>query len=84
MFSMTSDNDAPCIRFKKVADSVDDLLAASVSGCNRQFTRWPRLRLAVEPAQIRWRKRPGLRVIEKLPVVTDPELYTPNHLRPAA
>jgi cytochrome P450 len=33
------------------------------------FTRWPRLRLAVAPAQIRWRKRPGLRSIEKLPVV---------------
>ncbi len=33
------------------------------------FTRWPRLRLAVEPAQIRWRRRPGLRSLEKLPVV---------------
>src|SRR5262249_17646786 len=33
------------------------------------FTRWPRLRLAVAPAQICWRKRPGLRSIEKLPVV---------------
>jgi cytochrome P450 len=33
------------------------------------FTRWPRLRLAVAPDQIRWRKRPGLRSIEKLPVV---------------
>src|SRR5262249_39582944 len=33
------------------------------------FTRWPRLRLAVAPAQIRWRRRPGLRSIEKLPVV---------------
>jgi cytochrome P450 len=32
------------------------------------FTRWPRLRLAVAPGQIRWRKRPGLRSIEKLPV----------------
>jgi cytochrome P450 len=30
------------------------------------FTRWPDLALAVEPAQIRWRKRPGLRAIEKL------------------
>ncbi len=36
------------------------------------FTRWPRLRLAVAPAQIRWRKRPGLRSIEKLPVVEGP------------
>jgi cytochrome P450 len=33
------------------------------------FTRWPRLALAVAPDQIRWRKRPGLRSIEKLPVV---------------
>jgi cytochrome P450 PksS len=36
------------------------------------FTRWPRLRLAVAPAQIRWRRRPGLRSIEKLPVVEGP------------
>ena len=33
------------------------------------FTRWPRLSLAVTPDQVRWRKRPGLRSIEKLPVV---------------
>jgi cytochrome P450 PksS len=33
------------------------------------FARWPRLRLAVAPDQIRWRKRPGLRSIEKLPAV---------------
>jgi cytochrome P450 PksS len=32
------------------------------------FTRWPKLRLAVEPSQIRWRKRPGLRALERLPV----------------
>jgi cytochrome P450 len=32
------------------------------------FTRWPNLQLAVEPAQIRWRERPGLRSLEKLPV----------------
>jgi cytochrome P450 len=32
------------------------------------FTRWPKLRLAVEPSQIRWRKRPGLRALESLPV----------------
>jgi cytochrome P450 len=32
------------------------------------FTRWPNLRLAVEPSQIRWRKRPGLRAIAELPV----------------
>ncbi|WGD49235.1 cytochrome P450 [Bradyrhizobium sp. CB1650] len=35
------------------------------------FTRWPRLGLAVEPSQIHWRKRPGLRAIEKLPVIAD-------------
>jgi cytochrome P450 len=33
------------------------------------FTRWPKLRLAVPTSQIRWRKRPGLRALEKLPVV---------------
>ena len=36
------------------------------------LTRWPKLALAVEPAQIRWRRRPGLRAIEKLPVVARP------------
>jgi cytochrome P450 len=35
------------------------------------FTRWPRLRLAVDPSDIRWRQRPGLRSLEKLPVVAD-------------
>jgi cytochrome P450 len=33
------------------------------------FTRWPRLALAVDSSEIRWRRRPGLRSIEKLPVV---------------
>jgi cytochrome P450 len=33
------------------------------------FTRWPKLALTVEPSQVRWRRRPGLRSIEKLPVV---------------
>jgi cytochrome P450 len=32
------------------------------------FVRWPKLQLAVEPSQIHWRRRPGLRSIEKLPV----------------
>ncbi|HEY6993544.1 MAG TPA: cytochrome P450 [Xanthobacteraceae bacterium] len=36
------------------------------------FKRWPKLALAVEPAQIRWRRRPGLRAIETLPVVARP------------
>lgn len=33
------------------------------------FERWPNLGLAVDPAQIRWSRRPGIRAIEKLPVV---------------
>lgn len=33
------------------------------------FARWPKLGLAIDPSQVRWRKRPGLRTIEKLPVV---------------
>jgi cytochrome P450 len=32
------------------------------------FTRWPALKLAVEPSQIHWRKRPGIRMIAQLPV----------------
>jgi cytochrome P450 len=32
------------------------------------FKRWPQLALAVPADSIRWRKRPGLRAIEKLPV----------------
>jgi cytochrome P450 len=36
------------------------------------FTRWPTLRLAVEPSQIRWRKRPGLRALARLPVDAGP------------
>lgn len=35
------------------------------------FTRWPRLQLAVPPSDIHWRRRPGIRSIEKLPVVPD-------------
>jgi cytochrome P450 len=33
------------------------------------YTRWPKLELAVQPGQIRWRNRPGLRAIISLPVV---------------
>jgi cytochrome P450 PksS len=36
------------------------------------FTRWPHLKLAVDPSAIRWRRRPGLRIIESLPVVAAP------------
>jgi cytochrome P450 len=33
------------------------------------FTRWPKLALAMPPDEVRWRPNPGLRAIEKLPVV---------------
>lgn len=33
------------------------------------FKRWPRLELAVPPDSIRWRQQPGLRGIERLPVL---------------
>ncbi|MEH2541656.1 MULTISPECIES: cytochrome P450 [unclassified Bradyrhizobium] len=33
------------------------------------FTRWPGLKLAVDPSQIHWRRRPGIRMIAELPVV---------------
>jgi cytochrome P450 len=32
------------------------------------FQRWPKLALAVDEAEIKWRKRPGLKAIEHLPV----------------
>jgi len=32
------------------------------------FGRWPALALAVDPSEITWRKRPGLKAIERLPV----------------
>jgi cytochrome P450 len=32
------------------------------------FRRWPKLALAVDESQIKWRRRPGLRAIEHLPV----------------
>jgi cytochrome P450 PksS len=40
----------------------------AASALQALFTRWPKLQLAVDPADIRWTKRPGLRSIEKLPV----------------
>jgi cytochrome P450 len=36
------------------------------------LARWPTLDLAVDASQIRWRRQPGLRAIEKLPVVDHP------------
>ncbi|QIO99963.1 cytochrome P450 [Bradyrhizobium symbiodeficiens] len=35
------------------------------------FVRWPKLGLAVDPAAIRWRRRPGIRMIAQLPVSAD-------------
>jgi cytochrome P450 PksS len=45
-------------------------LARIEAACAMQalLTRWPKLKLAVEPSNIRWNRRPGLRSIEKLPV----------------
>lgn len=34
--------------------------------------RWPRLELAIEPADVAWRARPGLRAIARLPVTAGP------------
>jgi cytochrome P450 PksS len=33
------------------------------------FRRWPKLTLAVDESEVRWRKRPGIRAIDRLPVV---------------
>jgi len=41
----------------------------AVSALRALFTRWPKLQLAVKPSEIRWRRRAGLRAIERLPVV---------------
>jgi cytochrome P450 PksS len=45
-------------------------LARIETACALQalFTRWPKLRLAIEPSEIHWNRRPGLRSIAKLPV----------------
>jgi cytochrome P450 PksS len=46
-------------------------LARIEAACALQalFARWPKLQLAVAPDEIHWLRRPGLRSIEKLPVV---------------
>jgi len=36
------------------------------------FKRWPRLGLAAPQGEIRWRRRPGLRAIERLMVAPNP------------
>ncbi|WP_424628635.1 cytochrome P450 [Bradyrhizobium sp. SYSU BS000235] len=35
------------------------------------FKRWPSLELAVDESQIKWRKRPGMKAIERLPVLAN-------------
>jgi hypothetical protein len=35
--------------------------------------RWPKLTLAVDESEIKWRKRPGLKAIDRLPVAPGPE-----------
>src|SRR6201999_870920 len=40
------------------------------------FRRWPQLALAVDPSDIVWRTRPGLKAIDRLPVVAAQQ--TPN------
>jgi cytochrome P450 len=46
-------------------------LARIEAACGLQalFTRWPKLQLAAKPTDIHWRRRPGLRSIERLPVM---------------
>lgn len=34
------------------------------------FRRWPKLTLAVEESEVKWCKRPGMKAIERLPVVS--------------
>jgi cytochrome P450 len=41
----------------------------AIAALKALFTRWPELRLAVDAADVRWRRRPGLRSLQKLPVV---------------
>ena len=41
------------------------------------FQRWPDLALAVDPSEITWRKRPGLKAINRLPVRTTREALAP-------
>jgi cytochrome P450 PksS len=42
------------------------------------YKRWPKLALAVEPGEIRWRSRPGIRAIISLPVVATPNGGAPT------
>jgi len=46
-------------------------LARLEAACALQalFNRWPNLQLGIAPSGIRWRRRPGLRSLRRLPVV---------------
>ena len=33
------------------------------------FQRWPQLALGIDESEITWRKRPGIKAIDRLPVV---------------
>lgn len=61
-------------------------LARIEAACALQalFVRWPNLGLAVDPAQVRWRKRPGLRSIATLPVTAEGRGTTANALSGAS
>ena len=39
------------------------------------FQRWPDLSLAVKESEITWRKRPGLKAIDRLPVLAGRRLH---------
>jgi len=43
----------------------------AMSALEALFTRWPKLQLAVDPESIHWQRRPGLRSIERLPVMAE-------------
>jgi cytochrome P450 len=38
------------------------------------FQRWPKLSLAVDQSEVKWRKRPGIKAIDQLPVVASQAL----------
>ncbi len=43
----------------------------TASALEALFVRWPKLGLAVDPAEVRWRRRPGLRAVAALPVTPE-------------
>jgi cytochrome P450 PksS len=45
------------------------------------FTRWPKLQLAIDPADVKWQRRPGLRALEKLPVAAGHDLRSAQSQR---